>query len=288
LNLAFLSGVEVNVNVDQLIETALAEDIGLGDRTSEALLPSHLRGAAAMRAKSPSVLCGIDVAQQVFRAVDPAIIFEALVADGHVADGRGEEIARIEGSMKSILIAERTALNFVQRMSGVATLTRQYVEAVAGTKAQIVDTRKTIPGLRALDKYAVRVGGARNHRFGLFDGVLIKDNHIAAVGGVAEAIRRARTAAPHTLRVEIEAKTLAQVEEAVSASAEIILLDNMSPAMLREAVTMIKGRAITEASGGVNLTTVREIAETGVDLISVGALTHSAVALDISLDVTAA
>jgi nicotinate-nucleotide pyrophosphorylase (carboxylating) len=275
----------IQSDLDRIIQAALAEDIGLGDRTSEALLGDDLRGSAVLLAKSPGVLCGIEIAERVFDAVDPSIAFDPVLADGDKLVGKREVIARVDGSLKSILIAERTALNFLQRLSGVATLTRRYVEAVSGTSAHVVDTRKTMPGLRMLDKYAVGIGGARNHRFGLFDGILIKDNHIAAVGGVKAAVAMAQRNAPHTLRVEVEAKKLDEVEEAVAAGAEVILLDNMTPAMLRDAVAVIGGRALTEASGGVTLETIRAIAETGVDLISVGALTHSAPALDISLDI---
>ena len=274
--------------IDSIIEAALAEDIGLGDRTTEALVAPEIIGKATLLAKSLGVLCGIDVARQVFQTVDKALNFETILPDGTLVKGSREEIATVNGSLRSILTAERTALNLAQRMSGVASLARQYANAVEGTKARVVDTRKTMPGLRALDKYAVEVGGAHNHRFGLFDGVLIKDNHIAAVGGVSRAIELARQNAPHTLRIEIEAKQMSQVEEALQSGADIILLDNMSVEVMAEAVRMIGGRAITEASGGVTLETIRAIAETGVDLISVGAMTHSAVALDISLDIVQA
>ena len=275
----------IQSDIDRIIEAALAEDIGLGDRTSESLISDEVRGSASIVAKGAGILCGLEIAERVFEAVDPSLSLDPVLEDGDELSGNRDPIARVSGSLKSILMAERTALNFLQRMSGVATMTRQYVDAIAGTTAQVVDTRKTVPGLRILDKYAVSVGGARNHRFGLFDGILIKDNHIAAVGGIAEAIDLARRNAPHTLRIEIEAKSLAQVDQAVEAGADIILLDNMPPAQLIDAVRRIDGRALTEASGGVTLSTIAEIARTGVDLISVGALTHSAVALDISLDV---
>jgi nicotinate-nucleotide pyrophosphorylase (carboxylating) len=275
----------IQSDIDRIIQAALAEDIGLGDRTSEALLTDDQRGSAMIVAKSPGVLCGIEIAERVFEAVDPSISFDPLLEDGVELAGDRDTVARIDGSLKSILIAERTALNFLQRLSGVASLTRRYVKAVSGTNAQVVDTRKTIPGLRMLDKYAVGVGGARNHRFGLFDGILIKDNHIAAVGSVAAAVGLAQQNAPHTLRIEVEAKTLEQVDEALAAGADVILLDNMDLAMLRDAVARVGGRALTEASGGVTLDTIKAIAETGIDLISVGAITHSATAIDISLDV---
>jgi nicotinate-nucleotide pyrophosphorylase (carboxylating) len=275
----------IQSEVDRIIQAALAEDIGLGDRTSDSLLAGDEVGSAVMLGKEPGVLCGLGIAESVFAAVDSSLAFEPCLEDGDEITGKRDAIARVSGSLKSILIAERTALNFVQRMSGVATRTKQFVDAVAGTGAHVVDTRKTVPGMRMLDKYAVSVGGGRNHRFGLNDGILIKDNHIAAVGGVAPAIELARRNAPHTLRIEIEAKTLAQVEEAVDAGAEVILLDNMDIDTIARAVRLVGGRALTEASGGVAIDTIAAIAATGVDLISVGALTHSAAALDISLDV---
>ncbi len=271
--------------VERIIQTALNEDIGLGDRTTDALVPPDVYGTAKLLAKAPGILCGIDVARQVFESVDASLEFETILPDGTLVEGNRNLIATVEGSLSSILTAERTALNLAQRMSGVASLARRYAEAVSGTNARVVDTRKTMPGLRMLDKYAVRVGGAWNHRFGLFDGILIKDNHIAAIGGVGRAVDLARRNAPHTLRIEIEAKEMRQVAEALEAGADIILLDNMPLEMLAEAVRIVGGKAITEASGGVTLDTIRGIAETGVDLISVGAMTHSAVALDISLDI---
>ncbi len=271
--------------VERIIQTALNEDIGLGDRTTDALVPPDVYGTAKLLAKAPGVLCGIEVARQVFESVDASLEFETILPDGTLVEGNRNLIATVEGSLSSILTAERTALNLAQRMSGVASLARRYAEAVSGANARVVDTRKTMPGLRMLDKYAVRVGGAWNHRFGLFDGILIKDNHIAAVGGVGHAVELARRNAPHTLRIEIEAKEMRQVAEALEAGADIILLDNMPLEMLAKAVRMVGGKAITEASGGVTLDTIRGIAETGVDLISVGAMTHSAVALDISLDI---
>ncbi len=271
--------------VERIIQTALNEDIGLGDRTTDALVPPDVYGTAKLLAKAPGILCGIDVARQVFESVDASLEFETILPDGTLVEGNRNLIATVEGSLSSILTAERTALNLAQRMSGVASLARRYAEAVSGTNARVVDTRKTMPGLRMLDKYAIRVGGAWNHRFGLFDGILIKDNHIAAVGGVGRAVELARRNAPHTLRIEIEAKEMRQVTEALEAGADIILLDNMPLEMLAEAVRIIGGKAITEASGGVTLDTIRGIAGTGVDLISVGAMTHSAVALDISLDI---
>jgi nicotinate-nucleotide pyrophosphorylase (carboxylating) len=237
-------------------------------------------------AKAPGVISGLDVASEVFRRVDPAIAFTSLVADGDAVVAM-TPIATVEGPARGLLTAERVALNVLQRLSGVATATARYVAAVRDTTARIVDTRKTTPGLRALEKAAVRHGGGHNHRFGLTDGVLIKDNHLAAVGGtdrIARAVAFARQGAPHTLRIEIEVTTLDELAQAIEAGADIVLLDNMDVTALRKAVTMTGGRALLEASGGVTLESVAAIAATGVDLISVGALTHSASALDISLD----
>ena len=273
-------------NTLAVLDLALAEDVGGGDVTSTLTVPAGLRARGTMLAKAPGVISGLDVAGEVFRRVDPAITFAPLVADG-VAVAAMTPIATIEGLARSLLAGERVALNLLQRLSGVASLTARYVAAVRGTKARIVDTRKTTPGLRALEKAAVRHGGGYNHRFGLTDGVLIKDNHLAAVGGpdrVARAVALARQGVPHTLRVEIEVTTLDELTQALEAGADVVLLDNMDIAMLRTAVAMTDGRALLEASGGVTLETVAEIAATGVDLISVGALTHSAPALDVSLD----
>jgi nicotinate-nucleotide pyrophosphorylase (carboxylating) len=228
------------------------------------------------------VVCGIDVVRQVFAAVDRSVVFTPACSDG-VSVVAGDIIARFTGDAVLLLQGERVALNLMQRMSGVATLTARFVKAVAGTKARIVDTRKTTPGLRVLEKYAVRVGGGINHRTGLYDGVLLKENHIAAAGGITAAVSRVRSYIPHTLKIEIETETLAEVGEALTAGADIIMLDNMSNEMMRAAVELIAGRALTEASGGVNLATVAGIAATGVDIISVGALTHSAPAMDISM-----
>jgi nicotinate-nucleotide pyrophosphorylase (carboxylating) len=233
------------------------------------------------------VLAGVAVLAETFQQVDPAVAVQALAADGQAIEPR-DTIARIRGPAASILKGERVALNLLQRLCGIASLTRRYVDAVADTGAIVVDTRKTTPGLRALEKYAVRVGGGHNHRTNLSDGVLIKDNHLAAVRneghGIAEAVRRARAAAPHTVRVEVEVTSLDEVDEAIAAAPDIILLDNMAPALMAEAVSRVGGRALTEASGGIRLETVRAVAEAGVDLISVGALTHSVPALDISLE----
>jgi nicotinate-nucleotide pyrophosphorylase (carboxylating) len=272
------------LSFEHIVRNALTEDIGTGDITTEATVSSAVTAQASLVAKSPLVLCGVDVARTAFLLVDPSLEYEEIVPDGILLAGEREEIAIVTGSASSILTAERVALNFLQRLSGVSTMTAAFVQAVAGTCAKIVDTRKTTPGMRVLEKYAVAVGGGSNHRFGLADGVLIKDNHIIVAGGISNAILGARRTAPHTLRVEVEVKELSQIDEALSGGADIILLDNMSVEQLKEAVAKIDGRAITEASGGVNLSTVRAIADSGVDLISVGALTHSAPASDISLD----
>lgn len=268
--------------IDRIIRTALAEDIGWGDITTRACIPAGSFSQAELVAKEDFVLAGIDVAAQVFYAVDPSISFEKLREDGRTIR-RGEVFAWIKGPSASLLQGERVALNLLQRMSGIATLTGLFVECVDGTGARIVDTRKTTPGLRYLEKYAVRAGGGQNHRYALCDGILIKENHIHAAGGVTAAVQRAKVAAPHTIKVEVETTSLAEVEEALQSGADIILLDNMSLEELRQSVILVDGRALTEASGGVNLKTVRAIAETGVNLISVGALTHSFRAVDISM-----
>ena len=269
-----------------LIELALAEDLLGGDVTTSATVPPDAQAQATLLAKAPGVISGLEVAREVFAQVYSTLKFVSLVPDGATVPAM-TPIARVSGNARSILAGERLALNLLQRLSGVATVTARYVTEVEGTKARVVDTRKTTPGLRVLEKAAVRDGGGHNHRFGLGDGVLIKDNHLAAVGGphrVRDAVRAARAAAPHTLRIEVEVTTLAELAEALDAGADVVMLDNMPVAEMREAVALTQGRALLEASGGVNLSTIREIAETGVDLISVGALTHSAPALDISLD----
>lgn len=270
------------IGLDRIIENALLEDIHTGDITTLAVVPENRKIRAKLIAKEPMILCGINVASRVFHYLDQAICFTPFSRDGiHLASG--DIIAEISGEAGLLLQGERVALNLLQRMCGIATLTSSFVDAVKGTKARVVDTRKTTPGLRQLEKYAVRVGGGSNHRTGLYDGVLIKENHIAAAGGITVAIQRARAYIPHTMKIEIETETLPQVEEALNAGADVIMLDNMDNATMRKAVGMIAGRALVEASGGVNLNTIRKIAETGVDLISVGALTHSARAMDISM-----
>jgi nicotinate-nucleotide pyrophosphorylase (carboxylating) len=268
--------------IERIVRTSLAEDIGLGDITTEVTVPAGTLVRAELVAKEDFILAGIDVAATVFRTLDPNAGFEKLLEDGQQVR-RGEVIAWIKGRASVLLQGERVALNLLQRMCGIASLTAQYVERVAGTQAVIVDTRKTVPGLRALDKYSVRMGGGRNHRIGLFDGVLIKENHSAAAGGITAAVERARQHLPHTLKIEVETRNLAEVSEALAAGADIIMLDNMTLDEMRQGVELIAGRALIEASGGVNLETVREIAETGVNIISVGALTHSVKAADISM-----
>jgi len=268
--------------IERIIRTALQEDIGLGDVTTESTVPAGVRARAQLVAKEDFVLSGIDVARKVFHLVDSEVAFEKLLEDGHPVK-KGEVLAWIKGDARSLLQAERVALNLLQRMSGVATLTNRFVRQVKGTKATIVDTRKTTPGLRVLEKYAVRTGGGTNHRTSLYDGVLIKENHIAAAGGIAKAVAGARGRIPHTLKIEVETGSLDEVRQALDARVDIIMLDNMNLTQMREAVALIDGRALVEASGGVNLERVRDIAETGVDLISVGALTHSYTSVDISM-----
>lgn len=271
----------------QLIEIALAEDVGSGDHATEACLsPQHL-GLAHVRAKSPLVLCGGPLFVQVLQRVDPSLHCTQLVAEGATV-AAGTVVLTIEGALASVLTAERTALNFLQRASGIATQTRAFVDAVAGTRARITDTRKTLPGYRVLDKYAVRVGGGANHRTALDAGILVKENHTHAAGSIAEAVRRARGVGSHLLRVEVEVETLAGLDEALAAGAEVVLLDNMDLATLRAAVARNAGRALLEASGNMTIDRVRAVAETGVDLISVGALTHSVVAADLSLRIEGA
>lgn len=273
-------------DIKTFIANALSEDIGPGDITTEALVSPRIKGKAEIIAKERLILAGIDVAGEVFRQINLSVLFSTKHADGNELS-KGTLIATISGQLASILTAERVALNLLQRLSGIATLTREYVKEIEGTKARIVDTRKTTPGLRALEKYAVRVGGGKNHRFGLFDGILIKDNHIAAVGSIKEAMKMAKEMAPHTLKIEVETENLEQVKEALAAGVDIIMLDNMDTNTMKEAVKLIKGRALVEASGGINLSNVREVAETGVDFISVGAITHSARAMDISMEISA-
>jgi nicotinate-nucleotide pyrophosphorylase (carboxylating) len=261
------------------VRALLAEDVGEGDLTSEAVVPVDARLDASLLLKEEGIVCGLELAEAIFRELDPDVEFEAVVHDGEAAHG---EVAQVSGNARALLTGERTALNVLGRLSGIATLTRRYVDAVAGTGATILDTRKTTPGLRALEKLAVRTGGGTNHRFGLYDGVLIKDNHLRLGGGISLSVHRAKETG---LPVEVECETLDDVRVALDASADLLLLDNMTVTELREAVLLVGGRVNTEASGGVTLETVRAIAETGVDFISVGALTHGARSLDVSMEV---
>lgn len=273
--------------VEALIALALEEDLGRGDVTSEAIFDAQAKASGQIVAKEPLTVAGLAIAAEVFKRVDEATRFVARVDEGKRM-GKGEIVALVEGRTRALLSAERTALNFLQRLSGVATLTRRFVDAVAGTSARIVDTRKTTPGLRLLEKYAVTVGGGSNHRFGLDDGVLIKDNHIALAGGVRRAVELARRAVSHLMKIEVEVSNQAQLREAITAAADVIMLDNMSVDEVRESVKMIREQApgaLIEASGGINLENVRSYAECGVDLISTGAITHSVAAVDISLKI---
>lgn len=266
-----------------MIQNALQEDVGPGDITTEATIPEDSFSSAVMLAKQDLVLAGLDVCREVFRYLDNSITFEALKKEGERV-GQGREIARLSGGTRALLQGERVSLNLLQHMSGIATLTAKYVNMISGTKAQVLDTRKTLPGLRMLEKYAVRMGGGKNHRMGLYDLVLIKDNHIKAAGSITKAVDRARVKAPG-LRIEVETQTIAEVHEALKVHADIIMLDNMTLEMMREAVRIVQGLATVEASGNVTLETIRAIAETGVDFISSGSLTHSAPAADISMKI---
>lgn len=272
------------IAVDELVRRALLEDIGPGDITTEATIPADKSCTAVIIAKEAGILCGQQVAEAAFRAMDPRLTYEVLVAEGcEITPGQG--VARISGSARSVLMAERVALNFLQRMSGIATTTRNLAESIKYYHARLVETRKTTPGLRMVEKYAVRVGGGLNHRYGLHDAVLIKDNHIAVAGGVRQAVVAARKVSSHTSRVEVECETMEQVQEALDAGADIILLDNMDVDTMKKAVEMVAGKAILEASGGITAATLVDVAKTGVDIISMGALTHSVKALDLSLEV---
>jgi nicotinate-nucleotide pyrophosphorylase (carboxylating) len=270
--------------IDAIIQLALAEDVGTGDITTNSTVPETATARGTFRAKANGVVSGLVATGKVFQTVDPGVRFAPKVKDGD-AFSSGDVLATVEGPARSVLTGERVALNFLQRLSGVATATSRYVEAVRGTNARIIDTRKTTPGMRLLEKAAIRHGGGHNHRVGLSDGILIKDNHLAAIGGdsIRRSIEAAREAAPHTLKVEVEVTSLEQLDQALEARADVIMLDNMDPESMRQAVERVNGRALLEASGGITFESVRTVAETGVNLISVGALTHSAPAVDISL-----
>jgi nicotinate-nucleotide pyrophosphorylase (carboxylating) len=275
----------VSQQIRKIIEMALAEDIGTGDITTTAIVGCSVRGRAEALAKDDFIVAGIDIFKEVFVFLDEKIKFKSLLADGEKA-GKGTVVAKIEGSLASILQGERVALNIFQRMCGIATLTSEFVQAVRGSQAKILDTRKTPPGLRLLDKMAVSIGGGFNHRMGLYDGVLIKDNHIAAAGSITAAVKAQKNHLPHTVKIEVETKNIKEVREALQCSVDIIMLDNMTPGEMTKAVQLISGRALVEASGNVSLANVAAIAATGVDLISVGELTHSVRAADISLKIT--
>jgi len=269
------------VDIDRVVATALAEDVGAGDRTSEALVPADARCRAQLLLEEPGVVCGVPVAAAVFHALDPSVRVDARVDEGAAVSDVPAVLADIEGPARAVLTGERVALNLVARLSGIASLTRRYAELADGTGATILDTRKTTPGLRALEKYAVRCGGGANHRAGLYDAILVKENHLRIAGGIAAAVARLNG----SVDVEVEAETLEQLREALDAGVGRILLDNMSPEEVAQAVTLTAGRAELEASGGISLATVRSYAETGVDFISVGALTHGARSLHVSLEV---
>jgi nicotinate-nucleotide pyrophosphorylase (carboxylating) len=287
----FLGKMPANkLQIEEIIDRALAEDLGKDDVTTEALIPGDRQGTGFIVAEKEGVLAGMNVAKQVFHRVDPELKVEILLEDG-VTVKPGSKVAKVSGSIASILKAERVALNFLQRLSGIASETNRYVEAVRGLPVRIMDTRKTTPGLRSLEKHAVKVGGGQNHRMSLGDGILIKDNHLAALRSqglnLKQIVARARQNSPQRLPVEVEVGTVAEASEAVEAGADIVMLDNMNIEDMRKAVKSIGGRALVEASGGIKLDNVRAVAETGVDLISIGALTHSARALDISLELEA-
>jgi nicotinate-nucleotide pyrophosphorylase (carboxylating) len=275
--------IENQFQIDDMIKRALDEDLGAGDITTGAIVDPRVKGKAVLLAKEDFVLAGGQVFARVFELLEPEVVCRLFFQDGDKVTTR-KIIGEVSGTIAVLLKGERTALNFVQRMSGIATLTRHYVDKVGKNKAKIADTRKTVPGLRLLDKYAVHTGGGYNHRRGLFDGVLIKDNHIVAAGSITRAVESAKQHAPHTLKIEVEVQRLDQIEEAIMAGADIVLLDNMNLEQLKKAVQMVRQRVLLEASGGVNLNTVESIAATGVDIISVGALTHSVKAVDISLE----
>jgi nicotinate-nucleotide pyrophosphorylase (carboxylating) len=274
----------LSAELEILIRTALEEDIGSGDITTSCTVPPGVQGEGRIVAKEPLVLAGIDVARQVFWAVNRELKVHIPLKDGSRAN-EGDTLLEVTGDLAAILAAERTALNFLQRLSGIATLTNAFVDKVKGTRARILDTRKTTPGYRLLEKAAVRVGGGYNHRFGLYDGVLIKDNHIVAAGSIRKALQAALDSSSHTFRVEVEVETLEQLDEAIAAGAHVVMLDNMDLQTMAAAVRRTKGKITLEASGGITLENVGEIAATGVDLISVGALTHSARAVDMSMEI---
>lgn len=274
----------IDKNSELLIDLALAEDIGIGDITSNSIVPKDRKTIGTILAKDRGIIAGLEIARVLLNKVDPKTETIPFLSDGEMVD-IGDTVAEVKGSARSILTAERTILNFLQRLSGIATLTNRFVKAVADYPAKIVDTRKTTPGWRALEKYAVKVGGGGNHRLGLYDAVLIKDNHIKMAGSIANAVKLAQADIPHTTKIEVETETIEQVKEALQNRVDIIMLDNMTIEKMKESVEIIDHQAIVEASGGITLDSVKQIAATGVTLISVGALTHSAMALDISMEI---
>ncbi len=276
--------IKENILIDKIIEQALLEDIGTGDITTESIIPSNLKAKGIIKTSEEGVVAGLDIACLVFKKLDSEICFQSKIKDGKKILP-GEVLAEITGSARTILKGERVALNFLQRMSGIATITSKFCQEVKDFPVRIVDTRKTTPGLRILEKYAVRMGGGHNHRFGLYDAILIKDNHLALAGGIKPAVNSVRKQISHTVKIEVEVENLSQLEEALKMHVDIIMLDNMDLDTMKEAVKIVKGKALIEASGGITLEKVREIAQTGVDLISVGALTHSVKSLDISMEI---
>lgn len=276
--------IKENILIDKIVEQVLLEDIGTGDITSDSIVPYDLKAKGIIKTSEEGVVAGLDIAHLIFKKLDPEIIFQEKIKDG-VKVARGKVLAEISGSARTILKGERVALNFLQRMSGIATITSKFCQEVKDFPVRIVDTRKTTPGLRVLEKYAVLIGGGYNHRFGLYDAVLIKDNHIAVAGGIKSAVNSVRKQISHTVKIEVEVENLSQLQEALEMKVDIVMLDNMELETMKEAVKIVKGKALIEASGGITLKKVREIAQTGVDLISVGALTHSVKSLDISMEI---
>lgn len=274
-------------SIQHLIEIALKEDIGPGDITTDNLIDPNLEGKGILIAKEPLVVAGLEIVARVFRHLDPDVLLNSEYTDGDTVEP-GDTIADVQGKLRALLSGERTALNFLQRLSGVATFVRAHVNELAGKKSRLVDTRKTTPGWRVLEKYAVRVGGAHNHRMGLYDGVLIKDNHIVACGGIKKAVDRIRTDVSHLSKIEVEVSSMKQVEEALEAGADVIMLDNMNLQQIKDAIAHIDGRAVVEVSGNVKKSVLKSLADTGADIISAGALTHSARCVDISMRIKAA
>ena len=276
--------IKENILIDKIVEQALSEDIGTGDITSESIIPSNLKAKGIIKTSEEGVVAGLDITCLVFQKLDSEIIFQEKIKDGAKV-AQGKVLAEITGPARTILKGERVALNFLQRMSGIATITSKFCQEVKDLPVRIFDTRKTTPGLRILEKYAVRMGGGYNHRFGLYDAVLIKDNHIAVAGGIKSAVNSIRKQISHTVKIEVEVENLSQLQEALEMKVDIIMLDNMDLETMKEAVKMVKGKVLIEASGGITLDNVRKIAQTGVDLISVGSLTHSVKSLDISMEI---